>query len=59
MTVTAHLGPNKVEPRIPTTKDRISLHYYAGKSREDYEAKLSRGNTIDDERGSILGFAKA
>ncbi|KAF4625746.1 hypothetical protein G7Y89_g12417 [Cudoniella acicularis] len=37
--------------RIPITRDRIALHHYAGKSREEYEAKMLRGNAMDDPKG--------
>jgi hypothetical protein len=27
------------------------LHHYAGKSREEYEEKMLRGNAMDDPKG--------
>jgi hypothetical protein len=37
--------------RIPITRDRIALHHYAVKSREEYEEKMLRGNAMDDPKG--------
>ncbi|RDL39482.1 uncharacterized protein BP5553_03822 [Venustampulla echinocandica] len=37
--------------RTPITRDRIALHHYAGKSREEYEEKMQRGNAMDDPKG--------
>jgi hypothetical protein len=37
--------------RMPITRDRIALHHYAGKSREEYEEKMLRGNAMDDPKG--------
>ena len=36
--------------RIPTTRDRISLHHYASKSKEQFEAKIHRGNAMNDPK---------
>ncbi|PQE07178.1 hypothetical protein CJF31_00004844 [Rutstroemia sp. NJR-2017a BVV2] len=36
--------------RIPPTKDRIALHHYALKSREEYQQKCDRGNGMDDPK---------
>jgi hypothetical protein len=35
--------------RIPITRERIALHHYAGKSREEFEEKMGRGNAMDGE----------
>ena len=37
--------------RNPITRDRIALHHYAVKSREEYEEKMFRGNAMDDPKG--------
>ncbi|KFY34957.1 hypothetical protein V494_06332 [Pseudogymnoascus sp. VKM F-4513 (FW-928)] len=37
--------------RVPITRDRISLHHFASKSREQFEAKISRGNGMGDPKG--------
>lgn len=36
--------------RNPPTKDRIALHHYALKSREEYQEKCDRGNAMDDPK---------
>ncbi|KAG9237058.1 hypothetical protein BJ875DRAFT_370878 [Amylocarpus encephaloides] len=36
--------------RSPITKDRISLHHYAVKSREEFEEKLLRSNAMTDPK---------
>jgi len=40
--------------RSPITRNRIALHHYAGKSREEYEAKMHRGNAMDDPKGEYF-----
>ena len=40
--------------RAPITRDRIALHHYAGKSREEYEEKMLRGNAMDDPKGEAF-----
>ncbi|TVY81717.1 hypothetical protein LSUE1_G008863 [Lachnellula suecica] len=40
--------------RNPITRDRIALHHYAIKSREEYEAKMLRGNAMDDPKGEAF-----
>ncbi|KFY32418.1 hypothetical protein V493_00210 [Pseudogymnoascus sp. VKM F-4281 (FW-2241)] len=37
--------------RVPITRDRISLHHYASKSKEQFEAKINRGNGMGDPKG--------
>lgn len=37
--------------RDPITRDRIALHHYGIKSREEFEDKMHRGNAMDDPRG--------
>ncbi len=37
--------------RSPITRNRVGLHHYALKSREEYEAKIQRGNAMDDPKG--------
>ena len=37
--------------RVPITRNRISLHHYATRSKEEYEAKISRGNGMGDPKG--------
>jgi hypothetical protein len=37
--------------RLPPTRNRISLHHYALKSREEYEEKINRSNAMDDAKG--------
>ena len=36
--------------RDPPTKDRIALHHYALKSREESQEKCDRGNAMDDPK---------
>jgi hypothetical protein len=36
--------------RKPITRDRISLHHYAVKSREEYEEKINRSNGMGDRK---------
>ncbi|KAM3075844.1 hypothetical protein ACMFMF_005193 [Clarireedia jacksonii] len=36
--------------RTPPTKDRIALHHYAVKSREEYQEKVDRSNAMDDAK---------
>jgi hypothetical protein len=36
--------------RVPITRDRISLHHYQMKSREEFEAKIARGNGMTDPK---------
>jgi hypothetical protein len=40
--------------RLPITRKRIALHHYAGKSREEYEQKMLRGNGKDDPKGEAF-----
>ncbi|CZR63097.1 uncharacterized protein PAC_12994 [Phialocephala subalpina] len=37
--------------RQPITRDRLALHHYAVKSREEYVAKINRGNGMTDPKG--------
>lgn len=37
--------------RQPATRNRISLHHYLVKSREEYEEKMHRGNGMTDPKG--------
>jgi hypothetical protein len=37
--------------RKPITRERISLHHYAVKSRGEYEEKIQRGNGMTDPKG--------
>jgi len=36
--------------RVPITHERISVHHYASKSREQFEAKINRGNGMGDPK---------
>ncbi|KAF3938780.1 hypothetical protein ABW19_dt0201959 [Dactylella cylindrospora] len=36
--------------RTPITRDKIALHHYAVKSREDYEEKMARGTPTDHRK---------
>jgi hypothetical protein len=36
--------------RWPATKDRIALHHYAIKSRQEYQEKVDRGNAMDQPK---------
>jgi hypothetical protein len=36
--------------REPITRDRVSLHHYAVKSRQEFEEKLQRGNGMSDPK---------
>ncbi|KAJ9144286.1 Glycosyltranserase family 2 [Pleurostoma richardsiae] len=36
--------------RQPITRDRLALHHYAVKSRQEYEEKISRGNAMSDPK---------
>lgn len=50
-TVGEHMDPVTSEAwRWPITRNRIALHHYAGKSREEYEEKMLRGNAMDDPK---------
>ncbi|RDW59009.1 hypothetical protein BP5796_11933 [Coleophoma crateriformis] len=40
--------------RQPITRDRLALHHYALKSREEYEEKMSRGNGMTDPKGEAF-----
>ncbi|KAI4596510.1 hypothetical protein KJ359_005264 [Pestalotiopsis sp. 9143b] len=58
-----HLAPGKVTVgedgasvqshawRQPITRDRVSLHHYAVKSREEYEEKMKRSNAMGQPKG--------
>lgn len=37
--------------RRPITRDFVSVHHYALKSRQEFEAKVSRGNAMKDPKG--------
>ena len=37
--------------RNPITRDRLSLHHYAVKSKEEYVQKMNRGNGMTDPKG--------
>ncbi|KFZ24401.1 hypothetical protein V502_01119 [Pseudogymnoascus sp. VKM F-4520 (FW-2644)] len=37
--------------RVPITRRRVSLHHYATKSREEYVAKMERGNGMGSPKG--------
>jgi chemotaxis protein histidine kinase CheA len=51
-TVGEHMDPVTTQAwRLPITRTRIALHHYAGKSREEYEEKMLRGNAMDDPKG--------
>ncbi|TVY48772.1 hypothetical protein LOCC1_G003364 [Lachnellula occidentalis] len=50
-TVGEHMDPvTSLAWRWPITRNRIALHHYAGKSREEYEEKMLRGNAMDDPK---------
>jgi hypothetical protein len=36
------------------SQESIALHHYAGKSREEYEQKMLRGNGMDDPKGEAF-----
>jgi hypothetical protein len=36
--------------RLPPTRNRIALHHYALKSKEEYEEKVNRSNAMDDPK---------
>lgn len=40
--------------RMPITRDRIALHHYVVKSREEYVEKMGRGNAMDDPKGEAF-----
>lgn len=40
--------------RTPPTRDRIALHHYCVKSREEFEAKMLRGNGMTDPKSESL-----
>jgi hypothetical protein len=48
--VDEHGMPASGPHRIPPTKDRIAVHHYALKSREEYQQKCDRGNAMDDPK---------
>ena len=37
--------------RQPITRNRVALHHYAVRSREEYEAKMNRSNAMGDAKG--------
>jgi hypothetical protein len=37
--------------RVPSTRDRVALHHYGVKSKEQYEEKMGRGNAMTDPKG--------
>ena len=39
--------------RLPIMRDRIGLHYYVAKSRQEYEEK-HRSNEMDDPKGEVF-----
>ncbi|EPS41741.1 hypothetical protein H072_4338 [Dactylellina haptotyla CBS 200.50] len=39
--------------RKPITRDKIALHHYAVKSREDYEEKMARGTPTDHRKDDV------
>jgi hypothetical protein len=43
------IGENE-NKREPPTKNRIALHHYALKSKEEYEQKINRSNANDDPK---------
>jgi hypothetical protein len=43
-----------IDRRNPITRDRIALHHYAVKSREEYEEKMHRGNGEDVPKGELF-----
>jgi Glycosyltransferase family 92 len=51
-TVTEH-GDVVTTPawRSPITRDRIALHHYAVKSRQEYEEKMMRSNAMSEPKG--------
>ena len=40
--------------RVPPTKQKAVLHHYSLKSREEFEAKMIRGNGMDDPKGEMF-----
>ncbi|KAL2069136.1 hypothetical protein VTL71DRAFT_15474 [Oculimacula yallundae] len=40
--------------RRPITRKRIGLHHYAVKSRDEFEAKMTRGNGMTDPKGEAF-----
>ena len=51
-TVGEHGGAIGTSPfRRPITRDRIAVHHYATKSKEEYEEKKHRGNAMTDPKG--------
>jgi len=42
--------PCSAARRDPPTKNRIALHHYALKSREEYQQKIDRSNANDDPK---------
>lgn len=37
--------------RVPVTRDRVSFHYYATKSKEGYQQKIDRSNGMGMAKG--------
>lgn len=42
--------PDNSNKREPPTRNRIALHHYAVKSREEYQQKVDRSNANDDPK---------
>lgn len=40
--------------RVPPTRDRIALHHYAVKSKEEYEEKILRSNGMSDPKNEVF-----
>ncbi|TVY29887.1 hypothetical protein LHYA1_G001726 [Lachnellula hyalina] len=43
--------------RSPITRNRIALHHYAGKSRQEFEEKMLRGNAMDDPKTEAFWYS--
>ncbi|KAM4068028.1 hypothetical protein HRG_009677 [Hirsutella rhossiliensis] len=50
ITVGEHGDLVKDSFRLPPTRDRLAIYHYAVKSREEMEAKMSRGNGMDQPK---------
>lgn len=40
--------------RVPATKDKLAIHHYGLKSREEFEEKMQRGNGMNDPKGEAF-----
>ena len=40
--------------RMPITRDKMALHHYVVRRREEYVEKIMKGNAMDDPKGEAF-----